>query len=59
MLGWIYRIIFGRFGGCEHKWSIIKEQPMTSSYPGGGEKDYIRFTLQCGKCGNVKCKNIQ
>ena len=64
MLGWLWRIIFGSFNGCEHKWKIIQEVKKlgqrTDIYDDPiGEKFILgtKYTLQCEKCGDIKFKN--
>lgn len=38
------------FGGCQHKWIVIKENKLTES------KYYVGYSyvLQCEKCGEIK-----
>jgi hypothetical protein len=54
MLGWLYRVLVGRFRSCNHRWVIIEQTKLVRvrdlEYAG------IRYTLQCEKCGNLKEK---
>jgi hypothetical protein len=54
MLGWLWRVIVGRFNGCTHKWKLISE---TGVVPYEGALPYYRkYVLQCEHCGNLKNK---
>jgi hypothetical protein len=54
MLGKLWKLLVGSFSNCEHHWEIIKEI-RASDYAGG---QWTRYHLQCDKCGDVKCKDM-
>lgn len=54
MLGWLWRMIVGRFGFCKHKWKIIKASEC--GCPGGGI--WTRHYSQCELCGTIKCFDV-
>lgn len=62
MLGWIWRMIVGRFSRCEHKWKIIRSVDFTcksESMAGRTrEIDGRQHTLQCEKCGDLAVREI-
>ena len=53
MLAWIWNIVVGQF--CRHKWEIIDQGGVYGSDL--NKPLYIRYYLQCEKCGNIKKKN--
>jgi len=53
MLGYLWRLIIGRFSSCEHQWTIIKNGNITQDDVICGEW----YDLQCVICGDVKRKN--
>lgn len=53
MLGFLWRLIVGRFSSCTHKWEILQWCDVTSH----GTKIGTRYHLQCTHCGNVKKKD--
>jgi len=56
MIGWLYRIIIGRFG-CDHKWKIISDHLVNGTKSDGGGS-WKMIVLQCEHCGSVKRKNL-
>ena len=55
------RLLSFLFTGCWHKWEIIETyNVMTRSVLSGANLGQCgtRYILQCGKCGNVKGKEI-
>lgn len=54
MLGWLYRMIIGSFGFCEHTFEIHKENPVVND---DGDRRYTRYALRCTKCGDMKIVN--
>jgi hypothetical protein len=54
MLGWLWKLIVGNFTRCDHSWKIIKEVRCSDEWQGS----WTRYHLQCGKCGDVKCKDM-
>jgi hypothetical protein len=55
MLGWLYRMIIGRFSSCEHKWA--KVATLSGKYMHGGGECH-RWIMQCEKCGKVHTVDI-
>lgn len=51
MIGWLYRLIVGRFTDCRHEWVIFRE--FRGEYVWGGGH-CTRRTLRCLKCGDLK-----
>jgi len=53
MLGWLYRIVIGRFGACAHEWVIYREVAIfdgsRASRPCAN-----RYELKCKKCGDMR-----
>lgn len=55
MLGWLFRVIVGRFG-CEHKDEVLEQYRVKTS---DRERDAeLLYILQCNKCGRVKRKKF-
>lgn len=54
MLGWLYRMIIGRFSRCEHKW----ETADTATLSGGHGARGVRYILRCERCGDIKKRDI-
>lgn len=56
MLGWLYRILVGRFG-CAHKWVTVHSvQTYDISWCKKGEKGlpYVEYVQVCEKCGTER-----
>ena len=53
MLGWLYRILFGNFKSCEHKWEIHKEHPMIESKEAGSGRYGTMYIQKCILCGEL------
>lgn len=53
MLGWLWRMIVGRFG-CEHKWAEVDVKPYERNHEFGGKSQGNAYILRCEKCGNMK-----
>jgi hypothetical protein len=51
MIGWLYRLIVGRFTDCRHEWEI--HQTITGKYRVVGGEALIH-SLRCKKCGEMK-----
>lgn len=58
MIGWLYRIIIGRFG-CEHNWKILKPVDVQVHYEDSSPEVWIDYHLQCSKCGKVKYQSMK
>lgn len=54
MLGWIWRLLVGRFSRCEHQWETVDVRDVLDKTD-GGEDRYKRYILRCQNCGDV-CK---
>ena len=53
MIGWIYRMIVGRFTRCDHKFEIHEERDVVTQFL-GTRQEYRMYTLRCSKCGEMK-----
>lgn len=53
MIGWLYRIIIGRFSQCEHKWSHAGELKEFGDRDDGLPTRYT-ILMRCDKCGDMK-----
>lgn len=51
MIGWLYRVLVGRFCDCSHFWEIKKEIPVQYE-----SARTTRYHLQCKHCGDIKFK---
>ncbi len=51
MIGWLYRIIFGRFTQCQHKWVIHRQ--IEGRYTEGGGSTIV-YVNRCEKCGAME-----
>lgn len=70
MLGWLWRLIVGRFRSCHHRWSVLDKNelklPRTEAAVGwysGPESGRWRvvgriYTMQCAHCGNIKSVKV-
>lgn len=57
MLGWLYRILIGRFTECDHHWVILRRVDIIES--DFGDIPYgRRYELQCDKCGWLKSRKF-
>ena len=50
MLGFVWRVLVGRFTSCSHKWTI-KESAAVQNWK--DEEVGKIFVLQCEKCGEI------
>lgn len=57
MIGWLYRMILGRFDACEHKWATFSEINLS---PRGRPEKYAGtiYGLRCEKCGDIKQRYV-
>jgi len=56
MIGWLWRIIVGRFSSCEHQWEIFTQFRLRD------ENNAIigrLVVLRCQKCGKLKNFKIE
>ncbi len=62
MIGWIWRMIVGRFSRCDHKWKIIQSleyMKRSESIEGHTRRiEGMQHTLQCEKCGDLMKREI-
>lgn len=56
MLGWLWRVIVGRFSSCQHVWTVRDEGSYEREWASGAEQTGLWFVLQCSKCGDLKTK---
>lgn len=55
MLGWLYRVLIGRFG-CEHKW---EDHGRVQEYaPGVVLPVVTKIILRCTKCGEITSRKV-
>lgn len=64
MLGWLWRMLFGRFKTpfpCKHRWHIKDTIDVFGlDVIGKVRKDapiYRKYVLQCSRCGDIKIKS--
>jgi len=53
MLGYLWRILVGRFG-CEHKWEVDTTGPIMEDYRHVG----TYYNLRCEKCGDAMKRKL-
>lgn len=54
MLGFLYRLLVGRFTECKHEWEIID----INNYGRNNKIKGFLYALQCKKCGDVESRDI-
>lgn len=54
MIGWLYRMLVGRFNRCDHDWKLLGEETVMT----GPNSHAVRYTLQCKHCGEVTLKTL-
>lgn len=57
MIGWLWRVIFGRFTICRHEWETMTKGPLKGANA-MGEWCGQRVELRCKKCGDWKKKDL-
>ena len=55
MIGWLYRLIVGRFSHCLHEYEIIKQKDMVAD---GCKVVGLLIISRCKKCGDIKVDEI-
>lgn len=56
MIGWIWRMVIGRFSNCDHQW-IAGE--LVKSYVSGDDMPVkIKRVMKCTKCGDIKTRSL-
>ena len=58
MIGWLWRVLVGRFQQCEHKWkyqNVVKVFDIDVSCKNPAE---TRIILQCEKCGDIVSRRV-
>lgn len=55
VIGWLWRVLIGRFSCCHHQWEDYRKFSGTYVY-GGGE--HLIYVLRCKKCGDLKKHDI-
>jgi len=54
MIGWIWRLLVGKFNSCDHEWETIESSTVQR------REDNTRigksYVLRCKKCGEMKKK---
>jgi hypothetical protein len=56
MIGFIWRVIIGRFASCSHRWETIDQKRI--DYIDTGTTGII-YIMRCKDCGEVKQKTIK
>jgi hypothetical protein len=51
VIGWLYRIVLGRFTQCQHKWVIHRQ--IEGRYTEGGGSTIV-YVNRCEKCGAME-----
>lgn len=55
MIGWLYRMLVGRFSQCKHHWKEMRPAMVAGRIDEGRTKDQlICYVLQCEHCGDIK-----
>lgn len=57
MIGWIWRMIVGRFG-CAHEWETVKIVRLTVTDDFGGDSTGLRTYLCCKNAENGNAKTL-
>jgi hypothetical protein len=55
MIGWLWRLIVGRFSEapeCRHEWETVRSG---GSAPGVFGSSFTWYDCRCKKCGHMKC----
>lgn len=56
MIGWLWRLLIGRFTSCDHKWETKEElQYVTKDTRAPAGK---RVLLRCEKCGDWTMRDL-
>lgn len=55
MIGWLYRMIVGRFDSCRHNWETIGKGEVCRVSDGAVIGH--RYDLRCKSCGDVTYRN--
>ena len=50
MIGWLWRVVFGRFTSCKHEFEIYQ----SGNYKSSGKVIGVVYHLRCTKCGDMK-----
>jgi hypothetical protein len=55
MIGWLWRMVIGRFTTCHHRWMV--RESITGNYViGNGTRRF--YVLRCEKCGDMKNHDV-
>jgi hypothetical protein len=54
MIGWLYRVLIGRFSRCDHKWETMETINVKDISDG---TSWYRYILKCEKCGEITSRN--
>jgi hypothetical protein len=60
MLGFLWRMIVGRFSMCDHQWETVEVRPVVN-WAGDERKvtdRFQRYILRCKKCGDVSKRDL-
>jgi hypothetical protein len=54
MIGFIWRILIGRFTSCRHQWEIIEQNRLNIiNHTTGARREKTEFILRCSHCGDL------
>ena len=59
MIGFLYRLLIGKFTSCDHKWEILKEKSVYNLADDGSYYNfpsYTKYVMRCDHCGEIKVK---
>jgi hypothetical protein len=54
MIGWIWRVLVGRFSRCDHSWKTESDKRLTDGMGGIGH----RIHLRCALCGDWRKRDL-
>lgn len=55
MLGWLWRMIVGRFDACEHMWECEEKHKLTDD---NGRVYGLKVILRCTECGDYCSREL-
>lgn len=61
MIGWLWRVLIGRFRECDHHWIILHREEIRGVDDFGDENGHCwhEYHLRCEKCGEMKFEDTQ
>lgn len=61
MVGWLFRLLVGRFTACPHQWETLQMSRWKATYwngHGNGHGNGPSALMRCKKCGEVKLEQL-